>query len=241
MSTEAIVIEEVTDAKERILAAAEEVFADYGFKGATIRDICKKAEVNIAAVNYHFGDKERLYVETVKRAHTCNARDLPIEELDPPGTSPVVRLERFIRGMVASMHTPARPSAMKLMMREMADPGKAAGTVVDEFIRPLAFRLKGILRELLPDVPEPRLLMTGFSVISQCLFYRQNRPMMGLVFGPEAVGVLTVDMVADHVVGFTLAAVESSCRQVVKSSSPGMGDGGDGSETGSETTGGVRT
>lgn len=200
---------EVPDAKERILATAEEVFADYGFKGATIRDICKKAEVNIAAVNYHFRGKEQLYIETVKRAHTCNARDLPIEELDPPGTPPIARLERFIRGMVASMHAPARPTAMKLMMREMADPGKAAGVVVDEFIRPLAFRLKSILREVLPDVPEPQLLMTGFSVISQCLFYRQNRPMMGLVFGTEAVSVLTVDMVADHVVRFTLNAIET--------------------------------
>jgi len=207
MAPEVTVMEEVPDAKERILAVAEEVFADYGFKGATIRDICKKAEVNIAAVNYHFGDKERLYIETVKRAHICNARDLPIEEVDPPGSPPVVRLERFIRGMVASMHAPARPSAMKLMMREMADPGKAAGTVVDEFIRPLAFRLKSILRDVLPDVPEPQLLMTGFSVISQCLFYRQNRPMMGMVFGKEAVSVLTVDMVADHVVRFTLNAI----------------------------------
>lgn len=195
-------------AKERLLAAAEEVFADYGYEGASVRAICSRAGMNVAAVNYHFGDKENLYVEAVKRAHTCNAKGLPIEEVDPPGSPPAVRLERFIRGMVASMHAPASPTAMKLMMREMADPGKAAGVVVDEFIRPLALRLKSILRDLLPDVPEPKLLMTGFSVISQCLFYRQNRPLMGLVFGKEAVGVLTLDMVADHVVAFTLAAID---------------------------------
>jgi AcrR family transcriptional regulator len=208
LRTETIDVETVPDAKERLLAAAEAIFADFGYEGASIRQICTKAGMNVAAVNYHFGDKERLYIETVKRAHTCNARGLPIEEVDPPGSPPVVRLERFIRGMVASMHAPASPTAMKLMMREMADPGKAAGTVVDEFIRPLAFRLKSILRELLPDLPEPRLLMTGFSVISQCLFYRQNRPMMGLVFGKEAVGQLSVDMVADHVVRFTLGAID---------------------------------
>lgn len=194
--------------RERLLETAGEVFAEHGFRSATVREICTRAHANVAAVNYHFGDKERLYIEAVKRAHACNAKGLPIEEVDPPGSPPAVRLERFIRGMVASMHAPASPTAMKLMMREMADPGKAAGTVVDEFIRPLAFRLKGILRELLPGVPEPQLLMTGFSVISQCLFYRQNRPLMGLVFGKEAVGGLTVDMVANHVVRFTLGAID---------------------------------
>lgn len=197
----------VPDAKQRLLDAAEEIFADYGYEGASVRQICERAKVNIAGVNYHFGDKENLYVEAVKRAHMCSARDMPIENLASPGASPLVRLEGFIRGMVASMHAPARPAAMKLMMREMAHPGKAAGTVVDEFIRPLAFHLREILRELLPHLDEPRLLMTGFSVIAQCLYYRQNRPVSELIFGREHMEALTADMVADHVVRFTLTAL----------------------------------
>lgn len=208
MTPEPIALDDVPDAKERLLAAAEEVFANYGYEGASVRMICERAKVNVAGVNYHFGDKENLYVEAVKRAHMCSAKDLPIESLSVPGTPPLARLEGFIRGMVASMHAPARPSAMKLMMREMADPGKAAGTVVDQFIRPLAMHLKGILRELLPDLPEPQLLMTGFSVIAQCLYYRQNRPVSELIFGKAEMNALTVEMVADHVVRFTLAAVE---------------------------------
>jgi TetR/AcrR family transcriptional regulator, regulator of cefoperazone and chloramphenicol sensitivity len=207
MSTEVLLPEDGSDAKQRLLMAAEEIFADYGYEGASVRQICNKAGVNIAGVNYYFGDKENLYVEAVKRAHMCNARDMPVENLAPPGTPPVVRLELFIRGMVASMHTPARPSAMKLMMREMAHPGKAAGTVVDEFIRPLAFHLRGILHELLPHLDEHRLLMTGFSVIAQCLYYRQNRPLSELIFGKAEMEALTVDMVADHVVRFTLTAL----------------------------------
>ncbi len=235
MNTEPIHGEDLPDtpesAKERLLAAAEEIFADFGYEGASVRAICSRAGVNVAGVNYHFGDKERLYIETVKRAHTCNARDLPIGNLAPPGTLPVAKLEGFIRGMVASMHAPARPSAMKLMMREMADPGKAAGTVVDEFIRPLAFHLRGILRELLPHLDEHRLLMTGFSVIAQCLYYRQNRPLSELIFGKAEMEALSVDMVADHVVGFTLAAVAaSSGRRVVGSSGPGSADVIDNSE-----------
>jgi AcrR family transcriptional regulator len=199
--------EEVPDAKERLLEAAQEVFADYGYEGASVRRICQRAGVNIAGVNYYFGDKENLYVEAVKRAHSCSMKGMPVESLAQPGTPPRERLVGFIRGMVASMHTPASPAAMKLMMREMAHPGKAAGVVVDEFIRPLAFHLRGILRELLPHLDEPRLLMTGFSVIAQCLYYRQNRPVSELIFGKDHMESLTADMVADHVVRFTLTAL----------------------------------
>lgn len=193
------------DARERLLSAAQEAFAEHGFKGATVRDICRAAGANIAAVNYYFGGKESLYVEAVKRAHTCAARMDTLAV--PPGAPPVEQLRAFVREMVTRMHAPASPSAMKLMMREMADPGRAAHVVVAEFIQPAAFALRAILRELLPNLDESHLLMTGFSVIGQCLFYRQNRPVAELIFGKEAVGGLSADAVADHVVRFTLAAL----------------------------------
>jgi AcrR family transcriptional regulator len=47
--------------RERVLEAACQIFADKGFHNTTVADICEKAEANIAAVNYHFGDKESLY------------------------------------------------------------------------------------------------------------------------------------------------------------------------------------
>jgi AcrR family transcriptional regulator len=197
---------EDADARERLLVAAQEAFADQGFKAATVRDICRAAGANIASVNYYFGDKETLYIEAVKRAHTCAAR-MDTFPVFPPGTPPAEKLSAFIREMVTRMHAPASPTAMKLMMREMADPGKAAHVVVSEFVQPVAFALRNILRELLPNLDEQRLLMTGFSVMGQCLFYRQNRPVAELIFGKEAVSSLNVDAVADHVIRFTLRAL----------------------------------
>jgi AcrR family transcriptional regulator len=55
--------------RDRIVEAAGEMFAEKGFDATTVRDICQRAEANIAAVNYYFGDKQRLYVEAVVRAH----------------------------------------------------------------------------------------------------------------------------------------------------------------------------
>lgn len=193
------------DARERVLLAAQEVFAERGFKAATVRDICQAAGANIAAVNYYFGDKENLYVEAVKRAHTCTGRmdELPITPVMPP----VEKLRVFVREMVTRMHAPVSPTAMKLMMREMSDPGKAAHVVVTEFIQPAAFALRAILRELLPHLDEQQLLMTGFSIMGQCLFYRQNLPVAELIFGKDEVAALDSAAVADHVVRFTLAAL----------------------------------
>ena len=193
------------DARHRLLAAAQEVFADFGYEGASVRQICTRAGVNIAGVNYHFGDKERLYIETVKQAHGCMS---PVGKIEyPAGTKATVKLEQFIRGIVPEMHAPASPSALKLMMRELAHPGKAAGVVVEEFIRPMAFQLLAIVREILPGASEEKLLMTGFSIISQCLYYRQNRPVSELIFGKERLEAIDSDMVSDHIVEFVFRAL----------------------------------
>jgi AcrR family transcriptional regulator len=207
---------ESTDARERLLVAAQEAFAEHGYEGATVRDICRAAGANVAAVNYYFGDKEKLYIEAVKHAHRCTARADSMPAF-PPGTPPVEKLRAFLREMVTRMHAPASPKAMKLMMREMADPGKAAHVVVTDFIQPAAFLLRDILQELLPHLDEPHLLMTGFSAIGQCLYYRQNRPVSELIFGKAAMDALDVDSVAEHVIRFTLAALGHATPLSLKS------------------------
>lgn len=53
--------------KERILGAAEDLFAQYGFAGTSLRQVTQHADVNIAAVNYHFGSKENLVAEVFRR------------------------------------------------------------------------------------------------------------------------------------------------------------------------------
>ncbi|MDC8013104.1 TetR/AcrR family transcriptional regulator [Tahibacter soli] len=67
--------------KERILGAAEQLFATHGFAGASLRQVTAAANVNLAAVNYHFGSKENLINEVFRRRlDDLNAHR--IEELD---------------------------------------------------------------------------------------------------------------------------------------------------------------
>src|SRR5439155_22972359 len=88
--------------RERLLEAAGEVFADKGFRGATIRDICRRANANVAAVNYHFGDKKRLYAAAAHYAHTCAAGNIVDSTTAlPAGATPHQRLIVFLRTMLA--------------------------------------------------------------------------------------------------------------------------------------------
>jgi AcrR family transcriptional regulator len=194
------------DAEQRLLLAAQEEFAERGYEGATIREICRKANANVASINYYFGGKEELYIAAVKAAHTCVSsgdRDLVV----PSDCPAVEKLKAFIAGMAASMHVPISPTAMKLLMREMSVPGKAAHVVVKEFIQPKALGLQKVICDLFPSLDESRVLAVGASIIGQLLFYRQNRPVAELIFGKEAMTALTLELVTEHVTRFTLAAL----------------------------------
>ena len=201
-------LERPGDARQRLLEAAVVVFAEKGFGAASVREICGQAGVNVAGVNYYFRDKESLYIEAAKHAHraACGDMAVAVRHIDA-SIPPVDQLRVFIREMATRMHAPADPHAVRLMMREMSHPTAAARAVVHEFIQPLAFRLRDILRALLPGLDEPRLLMTGFSVMGQVLFYRQNRHVAELIFGAEAVESLSSEAVVDHVTRFTFAAI----------------------------------
>ena len=75
--------------KEKILQTAHKLFADKGYNGVSVREISKSAEVNVAAINYHFENKENLFKETVSQCMTEMATDLRAlyEEKKPISTA----------------------------------------------------------------------------------------------------------------------------------------------------------
>ncbi len=192
--------------KQRLLDAAETIFAEKGFKAASIREICRAAGANVAAINYYFGDKERLYIETVKYAHRACTEGEPFPEWEP-GTSPVQKLGEFIRILVSRMLTPQSPASLQVMMREMAQPTAACEAVVREYISPIAEKLKGILAELLPHAREQERILFAFTIVGQCHFYRSNRAVASLLVGEEMFKQLDAGVVAEHITAVTLRAL----------------------------------
>jgi AcrR family transcriptional regulator len=195
------------DTQHRLLEAAGPIFAAKGYEAATVREICQKAGANIAAINYYFRDKERLYIETVKSAFDCQAAEAPAPSW-PPGTAPAEKLRDFVHMLLGRMFNPHSPGWHKqLILRELAQPTTACSELVQERIRPLAALLAQVVGELLPDLPEPRRHLVAFSVVGQCFYHRVARPIVELLVGPEESRTYDTKLLAEHIAEFSLAAL----------------------------------
>lgn len=193
--------------KARLLDAAGEEFADKGFELARVRTICERAGANLAAVNYHFGDKETLYVEALREAHRCGME--PDDECFDAGLTPALRLRSFIHhflGRVLSMNRP-EDWQHRLMLREMIAPTSFSEILVREGIRPRFERIKALMAEICPEADDRRLNVLVFSVIGQCLHYKMARRITERLIGQEGYGALDLDFLTDHITSFCLAAL----------------------------------
>ena len=192
--------------KSKLLEAAGEEFAEKGFDGATVRSICSRAGVNVAAVNYHFGDKEQLYEQAVIEAHRCGVA-MPTDAEALAGT-PRERLRNHIRHFLNNILAVTGDDwHHELMMREMSRPTRASETLVREVIRPKFERLRNILQDLRPDLSGPQLDAACFSVVGQCLFYKLNGPIAQRLIGRERLAALDLEVLTDHITRFTLGGL----------------------------------
>ncbi len=196
--------------RERLMEAAGEVFAERGFKAATIRDITKRAGVNIAAVNYYFRDKAELYSAVLMHAQRCAIETAWVVESTGPARA---RLRDFILGMMRHLLDPLRPAwHSRLMAREMAAPTPMLHGLIDDGFRPKVAELDRILRELSDGgLNDADLGRASASIIAQCVFYRQNRPVVLRLY-PELLSEGDpIQKLADHITSFSLGGL--ACLQ----------------------------
>lgn len=193
------------DTRNRLLEAAGEVFAEKGFRAATVREICARAGANVAAVSYYFGDKMGLYVAAVGLAHQGpNQRPLPNW---PAGTPPAKKLHDFVTYLLANLQDASPSWTRRLLLREMAEPTEACAAVIHEYMRPRAELLDQILSDLLPaGTPAVERRLIAASIVGQCLFHQFHWQVMRLLAGEEARD-WEGQQVADHVTRFSLAAL----------------------------------
>jgi AcrR family transcriptional regulator len=223
--------EDTAKTRDRLLAAAGEIFAEKGFRDATIAEICLRAGTNIAAVNYHFGSKKALYSEAWRNAFAQSMQAHPPDGGVAADAPPEERLQGHV---TALLHRIADENnrEFRFTQREFTNPTGLLEEVMREEIRPLQQRTERMVCELLgPQVAEKEARFCEVGIISQCInpMVVRNRLKEGKENQDSPLRIDDIEAYARHVVVFSLAGIAAvrkaaeARREGRKSKSPGKG------------------
>lgn len=202
-------------ARQRIMDAAGEIFARCGYRKATVRDICAKAGVNLAAVNYHFGDKEHLYLETLRNLTAESFQKFPADMGTNRKDKPAVRLRAFIRAFLLRALDQGRPSWFgRILAREMIEPTPILESVMEEIIYPNFLVLSSIVKELLGETDDDESVrLCAASIVGQCLYFG-NRRSAYAHFNDSEIAPEEVERITDHITQFSLSALKALSKNL---------------------------
>jgi TetR/AcrR family transcriptional regulator, regulator of cefoperazone and chloramphenicol sensitivity len=198
--------DEVT--RTRLLEAAGPIFAAQGFHKAKIRDICARAGANVAAVNYHFGDKLGLYTEVLRYSVSAALIDPDLTANAPPE----VKLRGFVRMILDSVFKATRPAwYMKLVLQEMSNPTPAIDELVRQFIRPRYRILCELIGQMIGQPPKARITqLCAHSVVGQARHYLIATVVIEKVWPQFRYTPKELEELTDHITAFSLAGIEAA-------------------------------
>lgn len=195
------------DTRTKLLDAAGQIFAESGFHAATVREICARAGVNIALVNYHFGDKLELYTEVLR--HSVGSGNSGIHQAIGSKAPPERAFRELIRAMLLKIYAADRPGwHFRLMMHEFAQPTPAMASVIDETMRPVYDRFRALIGGMLGLNPDHgRVRLSTHSVIAQVVHYAHARHVVSRIWPELELNPERIEQIATHIADFSLAGL----------------------------------
>ena len=192
--------------QHRILNCATELFVQQGFQKTTVREICRAAEANGAAVNYHFGDKSGLYKAVIEYAIQQK-----VESQDSPNSSPAARLRAWISHFVFSCLGQNSDLLSQLMAHEMTKPTEFLALIVERVIAPKFAVLQEIVEEAAgSELSAQRLQLLTVSIVSQSLVYDHCRPVIEIMMPEFAEHTPEkLEQLVDHITRSSLAMIKA--------------------------------
>jgi TetR/AcrR family transcriptional regulator, regulator of cefoperazone and chloramphenicol sensitivity len=209
------------ETRDRLLDAAARLFASRGFKRVTVRDICRDARANVAAVNYHFGDKMGLYREVLRTAVEAMRSTLQTAQAAGHDSDADAKLRAYVRVFLERVVESGPDSWIhRLMWRELTDPTPALDLIVQQAIRPRLAYLCTLVGELLARPSDDvRVTRCAHSVHALCISMIPN-PVSARLYPEAKMTPAAVAALADHIASFSLAGIRATAGRTEKAARP---------------------
>jgi len=198
--------------RERLLEAAERLFAERGYDGTSVREITQAARCNIASVNYHFGGKDNLYLQVferrldaIRRLRTGRLEQALLESGDN------ATVELVLSTFTASFMEPLADESegrliMELMAREMLDPHLPRHVLFETMIDPVRQSLASALRRVAPGLGEEDAELCVHSIVGQLVHVIHHARLRHGTDAPSWPAE-ELDRMARHITHFSTAGV----------------------------------
>ncbi len=195
--------------KERLLNKAEALFAQKGYDAVSVREITAAAQCNLAAVNYHFGNKHKLYLEVFRARWVPRAKRLQeyfrksLASQDSPTPAAVAKslAQAFLVGPLSDEE---RHRHHQLMARELGQPTEALELVAKQVMQPFFKELADTFRSFMPDgLGEERLILNILSIFAMVLYFNFARVAVTRITGCEYDTDFKIQLV-EHISEFSL-------------------------------------
>lgn len=194
--------------REKLLAAASDVFVEKGFRDATVAEICSRATANISAVNYYFGSKEALYQESWRHSF---AESIKIHPLDG-GVSEAAPAEDRLRGQLKALVERIADENNRdffISQMEIVNPTGLLEEVMMSSINPLHEKTLAVVRELLgSEATDQQVAFCETCILSMCIHPLLLQRFRQRTKGKEAPVLLDyLNAYVDHLITFALGGI----------------------------------
>jgi len=195
--------------KERILTAAEKLFAAKGYDAVTIREVTSKAKCNLSLVYYYFGSKKKLYLEVFKNRWVQRALELHrtffgvIEEQKPQSLEEIIRILTEIY-LERKMDVENIQVHLQLIARELQKPTEALDLVFHEVMKPFFSKLEELIRPFIdPRVFHDNVVLSLFSIFAQIIHFIHSRHVLPKIMERPFDSTMK-KLLVEHITNFSL-------------------------------------
>ena len=197
--------------KGKLLLHAADVFLEHGYDNTTVRMIAQKAGVNAALINYHYGDKETLYLEVMRYWAEDAFQNFPLEFLDDPNADPAEKIRMFIFHTLVCLFGPEGKGTGfgRLLVQEAAvSPSSLVKEIVSETIGPPTKALAAAVAQITGINDLEKLKIYTACIVGQTVYFYLSRHLTKELLNIASIGdSQDIKTLSSEIYAFTMASL----------------------------------